>query len=144
MIHCKYILCIFFLFLAKFQLDAQTIINGTVTDESNQALEYASIDLYTLDTTWIDGVSTDSSGNFSLSTTEANVLLVASFISLEEQWFSLSDLTTSYQHPTIILTSSTLELTEVGVEASRRAVSFELDKKVYNTSDDPLNSGASA
>ncbi len=61
---------------------AQTnVVSGTVTDENNQAMAFASV--YVKGTT--NGVTTDLDGNYSISGVSSNSVLVFSFIGYAEQ-----------------------------------------------------------
>ncbi len=82
----------FLLLLFSLSINAQTIINGTVTDTKNQPIEGANI---YLDGTY-DGTSTDANGQFQFTTTTTGMQsLIISYVSFESKTITkpVSDLT---------------------------------------------------
>ncbi|WP_299385592.1 TonB-dependent receptor [uncultured Lacinutrix sp.] len=76
--------------LVTFQLSAQTIVNGTITDVKNNPIEGANV---YLDGTY-DGATTNAEGQFSFKTTESGTqTLTVSYISFETYLMS-SDVST--------------------------------------------------
>ena len=125
-------------------LSAQII--GTVTDENNRPLDFATISIYTPDSTLIDGVSTDATGQFSLDAKPGAYYLLAEFISYRSLY--RDGITLERGKPfdvgTLQLLPNTELLDEFVVEAERSSMEIKLDKRVFNVGKDLSARGSSA
>jgi hypothetical protein len=94
---------------------AQNSINGFVLDNKNQLIFYANVILYSSDTTFIKGSSTDSLGyfNFQQIPFDAKLLRVSS-VGYRTEWFSVPF------PEKIVLQADTNLLNEINVTANRK------------------------
>ncbi|GAA4308521.1 outer membrane beta-barrel family protein [Mucilaginibacter gynuensis] len=133
---------------------AQTTINGKITgkviDSATKApVDFATISVFKADSkNPVNGISTDSKGNFSLSGIPAGEYRVTvDFIGYREKVFNkvtISSSTTTVPLGTILLTSATTQLNAVNVTAKVPIVENKIDKVVYNAANDLTAQGGVA
>lgn len=138
---------LFFLFYVSF-LQAQ-IIKGKVTDAEHEAIEFASIRLFsTVDSTVVSGVYTDADGFFELSgMASATYYLKISYTGFETYIKSAISVTSEKTvvdlgNITLIIPKS-LELEEATVVGSLDALKAGIDKKIYSVEEDISIQGGS-
>ena len=121
-------------------------ITGTVLDENGNPLDFATISIYTPDSTLIDGNVTDAGGRFSLDAKPGEYYLLAEFISYRNAY--RDGITLQRGKPfdvgTITLSPNTELLEEFTVEAERSTMEIKLDKRVFNVGKDLSARGSSA
>lgn len=124
-------------------------ITGQLIDkESGTPLEYASASLFQLsDSTLVDGSITDEQGIFSISPKPGRYYLRLQFISYEQKF--VHDLSVNRENRivklgTIAMSPDAETLDEVVVAAKRDQMQLELDKRVFNVSENMSNIGANA
>jgi outer membrane receptor protein involved in Fe transport len=121
-------------------------VKGKVVDMNQKAVPYASVLLFSsLDSTVVDGASTNDSGEFELRAPAGSYFLKIKFLSFKEKII-----------PGLILDTEDIDLgelkmepnekllNEVTVEAERPEMELKLDKRVFNVQQDPSNAGQNA
>lgn len=95
-------------------------ITGTITDgNTNEKLEFVTVELLASDSSFIKGTATNTNGCFIISGIEnGNYILRASFIGYEKTCISILNLDTNINLGNIRLYSQGLQLNEVTVSAS--------------------------
>jgi len=136
-------------FCFTFHASAQTTILGkTIASETNQPLEYASVALLkSTDSSTVQGVLTDTDGNFSITALPGKYFLKISSLGFES-WIS-GLLTADSNTPEINLSSISLTATSTTLEAveiqgEKSLVVMSLDKQIFNVGQDLSNAGATA
>lgn len=115
-------------------------ISGKVLDGSSQApLEYANIVLYgAKDSALVTGTVTNAQGNFQLSKIlPGKYYLAIHFIGYKsERTGAIEVIPPKLDHDlgTMVLAPATLSMESVVVEAERAAISYQIDRKVINVS----------
>lgn len=142
-------LYIFFLTFSGIHfLSAQgtAIVTGTVADEHDIPIPYASVALYNAaDSSMQTGEATNNEGKFALKAKPGEYFLKINFLSYEEQLIPDIQLTSSgINLGTITMQPSSVTLEEVEVSAERSEMQLQLDKRVFNVNKDPANVGANA
>ncbi|WP_456458006.1 TonB-dependent receptor domain-containing protein [Reichenbachiella sp.] len=124
-------------------------IMGQLTDsETGVPLEYASASLFSVqDSALVDGGITDMQGRFSLAPRPGRYYLRLQFISYEQKF--VNDLVLNRENKVIDLGAIKMlpdaeTLDEVVVAAKRDQMQLELDKRVFNVSENLSNIGANA
>ena len=147
----KYIiLCIcFLLFLtnikAQQKVENTILITGKVIDKTtNKPLEYASIYVEQINGKSNLGTTTNKRGLFSLSVPKGSYKLTVSFLSFESYIIINKNFSKNSNLGTIALKYESNVLTEVSLNYTKDLVEFRLEKKIYNASKDPANSGGTA
>ncbi|WKN30358.1 TonB-dependent receptor [Porifericola rhodea] len=133
----------FFTFTVSAQ-SQMTKIRGKVVDaDTQEALPYATVSLFALDSTLSSGSITNEEGTFELEAAQGNYYLVVNFMGYASAQLSGISLQGKAQHNvgTIKVSSSATDLDEVVVEGEKDAVELALDKKIFNVSQDPINAG---
>ncbi|MDX1684846.1 MAG: TonB-dependent receptor [Saprospiraceae bacterium] len=130
----------------SFTVSAQQLVTGKVLDPDGKPLPYANVILMTpIDSTWIDGTTTDDNGRFKINTKAERYLVEVSFLSFQKTVLGPFEFT---KEPLvlndIILESDNVTLDEVVVETEKSQVEFKLDKRVFNVGKDLDNLGGSA
>ena len=120
-------------------------ITGTLIDEqTGEPLEYASVSLLNpSDSTLITGNVTDFKGNFIVEANPGNYILQMQFISYTTRHMALNA-TSDRNIGTVALNPDVETLGEVVVSGQRGQMQLELDKRVFNVSEDLTNIGANA
>lgn len=145
----KYTLAILFLFTNVLLLSAQSNIRitGTVVDAADGSpIPYATtVAISNTDQKVISGTTTDENGEFSLSSTSADISIEISFIGYEKNKiteFALRNSAVALGKVTLSQNSESLD--EVSVVAEKSTVEFKLDKRVFNVGKDISSSGMGA
>lgn len=138
-----YLLC-FVTGLQAQSIDSLYTIKGRVVNEQGIALSNTSIGLYRTDSSLATAAASDEKGNFSLRASNGNYLLKLSFTSFRETTIQVSIAGDHVMLQDIILTSSPKLLSEVVISSEKKLLELQLDKKVYNVSQDVSNIGANA
>jgi len=137
------VLCLFSTHL----LLAQGNISGTVLDaESGEPLEYTTVSLLQgPDSTLVTGGYTDNQGNFSISADPGRYMVKIQFVSYDAKVIDGIQLGSSNKNlGKISLSPNTSTLAEVVVEGQKEQMVLELDKRVFNVSQDLSNTGRNA
>ena len=118
------------------QNDQNSSISGKLLDNtSKEAIEYASVVLYSLpDTTMITGAITDTEGVFNFAKVQqGSYLIKSSFVGYETLTIAVEINKTSFQFPeALYMTLSTLALGEVTVSATRSEKQITVEKTRVN------------
>lgn len=134
-------------FIIVWNVDAQNKvqITGTLIDEKTQApLEYASVSLLNAtDSSLVTGNVTDQQGGFIIAANPGNYILKMQFISYRMQHRRINA-DADKNLGTISLSPDVETLGEVVVSGQRAQMQLELDKRVFNVSEDLTNIGANA
>jgi outer membrane receptor protein involved in Fe transport len=127
------------------QRPPQRLLSGTVLDENNQPIPYASVSTRPLkDTTRVLGVATSIDGSFEMQLRPGKFTLEISFLSYESYGADI-DLSNGNQNLGTIKLSPKAELIdEVVVKGERNYMEMKLDRRVYNVGKDPNNAGSNA
>jgi outer membrane receptor protein involved in Fe transport len=132
----KNILSLFCLVLCIFIFSQNIVITGTITTDNNIPVPYSSISLTNLeDTSKIFGGLADEKGNFNIKVIAGEYELVvdqAGFDSYHDQKLFLQ----STSLGNIKIKQSAKELEEIVVEGKKPLYKVELDKKIYDVSQD--------
>ncbi|MEQ8925037.1 MAG: TonB-dependent receptor [Fulvivirga sp.] len=141
------ILCVLS-FSTSAQTNSNFEITGTVIDGStNDGLEFSTVSLLNAaDSSLVDGGITDVNGFFRLTPKPGNYLLKAQFISYTTRFISIK---LERNNPKInlgkiVLNPDTETLDEVVVTSAKDQMQLELDKRVFNVSENLANIGANA
>ncbi|GAB4398309.1 MAG: outer membrane beta-barrel family protein [Microscillaceae bacterium] len=142
----------FLLFVAGRQVTAQNTatyrITGKVVDETQQALEFATVRIFTVsDSSLAAGGVTDAEGRFNFLVDAGQYYLIAQFVSFQEQ--IIQNIQLGPQNPVIGLGAITLRessqvLSEIEVVAERSEMELSLDKRVFNIGQDLATLGGNA
>lgn len=122
-------------------LNAQQLLFGNVTSQG-EPVEFCSVAILSSDSTVIDGILTDSLGDFELKPRSFPVILRVSAIGYEKQFIPISS--SSKEAYKITLKRELTEFDEVVVQGEVSEMIFKLDKRVFNVGKDLSNSGGSA
>ncbi len=141
------VLTIFIVLLFCTSLAAQYTIEGRVLEaSSNTPLGYASVVVKsTVDSTLVQGVTTEEGGFFKLTVPSKEVFLELSFIGFDVK--IIDDISFDNKRATlgdILLGESSQLLDEIEVTAEKSTTEFKLDKRVFNVGADLSSTGASA
>ncbi|MEM9985637.1 MAG: outer membrane beta-barrel family protein, partial [Bacteroidota bacterium] len=122
-------------------------IKGQILREADQSpVQFATITLFDPSTeAATGGTTTDSEGNFTLTTNAENSLIKISFIGFKAQELNVSrpdgfELNLGK----IALVSDEMTLDEVVIAGEQSSMEFQLDKRVFNVGQDLSSTGASA
>ncbi|MCK0157025.1 TonB-dependent receptor family protein [Cellulophaga sp. F20128] len=128
------------------QSNSVTIIGKLIDQESKQAIPYASVVLNNKQSkAIITGVTSDDSGNFSLTTTATNYEMTISYLgytSITITEFTIVNNTINLK--TIHLYPDNEALDEVVITGEVSKTVFKLDKRVFNVGKDISSTGVSA
>lgn len=121
-------------------------INGTITDEKGSTIPYSNISLHkTADSSQVAITASDEKGKFNISAVPGSWFLKISFLSYEEKKVANIIITDKdIDLGSISLGIATKTLSEVTVTSEKKLMELELDKRVYNVSQDVSNIGANA
>lgn len=126
-------------FFAFAQEENQGTITGTVTDQDNSPVEYASVTLLTLpDSAFLGGAQTTTGGKYTLAGIPAGVYVIkVSFVGYRTALVGdvkvQAGQTTNLGKTVIQADAETLD--EIVVESEAPRVRYELDKTIFNVSD---------
>ncbi|TKD67306.1 TonB-dependent receptor domain-containing protein [Flavobacterium sp. ASW18X] len=129
------LLLFLYVILSYGYLSAQ--VKGYIKDAQDQsALEYATVALYSVDSTLVSGVVTDENGYFFIEhPNDGDYYLDASFIGYQSKKFSPIQVRSAraLDVGTIFLNSGQMALQEVVVQTERNTVNNRIDKQVFET-----------
>ncbi|WP_232829203.1 TonB-dependent receptor domain-containing protein [Aureibaculum luteum] len=135
------LLCITFSLSALGQEPMEKItITGKVIDAAtSNPIEFATIS-FKKDSTLL-GTTTNKKGNFTIDILPDNYLIKAEFISFDPYIIKNKNVTESIDLGTIVLFYNTETLNEVEIKGQQRLTEFQIDKKIYRSSQDVSNNG---
>lgn len=123
-------------------------IRGKITDAGEGVpLPYATVAIYTTDSTLVDGGITDENGVFVFDVTPGEFYLEIQFIAYNKvvlNNINVIDRRTHVDLGVIRLERSTFSLNEVVVEGERSEMVIGVDRKIFNVGKDLSNTGTSA
>lgn len=148
----RLIAAILFQIFFSLQLTAQTdenkkyLIRGIVTDEKNKPVPYSSILLYnTADSLQVSATASGDKGQFDFTVSPGSYFLKISFLSFEERIIpGINIIDKDAELNMITLKADIKVLSEVVVTSEKKLMELQLDKRVYNVSQDVSNIGANA
>ena len=123
-------------------------ISGKIIDkESGKPLEFATVSLYTNDSSLVNGTITGADGFFSFSPGLGKYYLEIQFIAYESK--VINDLVITrekriHELGNIMIQPSVTNLSEVTVRGERSEMVIGLDRKIFNVGKDLTNAGKSA
>jgi len=141
-------LLLFFLFISTSLLHSQNnkvIVTGTITDsETNIPLEYATISVFNVDSEKaVNGVITDSNGEFSIELNKGNYDFKVEFISFKIKYYRNITVNDPLDLGTVELSIDENMLEEIEVIGEKTEIEIKLDKTVYNIGKDLTLKGSS-
>ncbi|MDA7707833.1 TonB-dependent receptor [Flavobacteriaceae bacterium] len=141
-------LLLFFLFISTSLLHSQNnkvIVTGTITDsETNIPLEYATISVFNVDSEKaVNGVITDSNGEFSIELNKGNYDFKVEFISFKIKYYKNITVNDPLDLGTVELSIDENMLEEIEVIGEKTEIEIKLDKTVYNIGKDLTLKGSS-
>jgi len=141
-------LLLFFLFISTSLLHSQNnkvIVTGTITDsETNIPLEYATISVFNVNSEKaINGVISDSNGEFSIELNKGNYDFKVEFISFKIKYYRNITVNDPLDLGTIELSIDENMLEEIEVIGEKTEIEIKLDKTVYNIGKDLTLKGSS-
>jgi hypothetical protein len=141
-------LLLLFVFITTGLLHSQNskvIISGKVTDsETNTPLEYATISVFKVNSEdAINGVITDSNGEFSIELKEGVYDFKVEFISFKIKYYKNISVNNSISLGIIELSVDENMLDEIEVIGEKTEIEIKLDKTVYNIGKDLTLKGSS-
>jgi outer membrane receptor protein involved in Fe transport len=120
-------------------------ITGQVQDENNTPIPFASVALYSADSTMINGAVSDDEGKFALRAEPGQYRLKISFLSYEDKWIDpLSIEAQDVALGAIKLVSGSKVLESVVIEGEKSQMELHLDKRVFQVGKDLSNISGSA
>ncbi|WP_291860369.1 outer membrane beta-barrel family protein [Marinilabilia sp.] len=123
-------------------------ITGKVIDAAkNIPLEFATISIFSSDSSLIDGGITDSKGQFNFNLNPGNYYVEVQFVSYQKRTFdniNIENRRVSVDLGTIRLEPSTTSLNEVTVRGEKSEMVIGVDRKIFNVGKDLSNTGNSA
>lgn len=149
----KKITLLYLFLLVITQLSAQqngkVIVDGFVQNERSEAIDFANVLLLNpTDSSLIKGAITDSTGYFEFEDLQAgNYLVQAHMIGYRPVFSAVFDLNTAnprFRLPSIQLSTSATELSEIVVQAQRPFIELRADKLVVNVESSPVAAGNNA
>ena len=124
MIRFLWLACL--LMVASFAFSQTYTVNGKVKSQKLEAIEGASIQLYTFDSLYIDGTISDQKGNFRLKTKQpGNYWVKITAVGFQEQVVCISELTNSIELAAVFLHERTINMKELIVEGPEKDLSGE-------------------
>lgn len=132
------------LFPTAFLLAQTVSITGTITDDQNNPIPFASTALYHPDSTLATGTVSDETGNFSITTKPGSYFLKITFLAYQEKIIGNLQITQDTNLGKVLLQSSTQVLKEIEVTAQKSSMELQLDKRVFNVGQDLSIAGGSA
>lgn len=132
--------------IAQTDEDKKYFIRGIVKDEKSRPIPYTNILLYNAtDSLQLSATASDDKGKFDFAVIPGAYFLRISFLSYEER--TVTGITVSdkdVELDSISLKAAIKVLSEVVVTSQKKLMELELDKRVYNVSQDVSNIGANA
>lgn len=131
----KHFLYIILLLLMPFLINAQTNISGTITDQNNQPVEYATVALFsTIDSTLIKGELSNIKGEFLISNTpKGKYFLKISYVGYPDIKTALIEVASDpVKLGNLQFKEASLDLQEIEVVAARPLIEVQADKTVFN------------
>lgn len=131
-------------------LPAPKVIKGVVYDsQTQQPLEYATVSLFNIEKqSLVTGTITDNNGNFRISGIETGLYrLEITFIGYNTKVIDNFEITTdhrSFDTGTVILEAASETMEEVMIVADRPTMTYKIDKKVINVSQQHTSSSGTA
>lgn len=121
-------------------------ITGSIINEDNIAVPFASVALYNLkDSSLITGTTTDENGKLSIDAKPGKYYIQISFLSYENKTIPNIQLgKEGVDLGTVRLVSSSVALEEVVVTGEKSQMQLHLDKRVFNVGKDLSNTGNNA
>ncbi|PWD98635.1 TonB-dependent receptor domain-containing protein [Marinilabilia rubra] len=123
-------------------------ITGKIIDQSeNTPMEFATIAIYSPDSTLVEGGITDANGEFSFSLKPGSYFMEVQFVAYEKETInniSVKDRRSGVDLGTIYLRPSTTNLNEVTVRGEKSEMVIGVDRKIFNVGKDLSNTGNSA
>ena len=123
-------------------------ITGKVYDkQSNLPMEYATISLFTTDSSLVTGTISSKDGSFVIEAGPGNYFAEIQFISYEKKIISNISISANNRNAdlgTITLEPEATSLDEVTVVGERSEMEINLDKKTFNVGKDLSNTGKTA
>lgn len=137
-------LCVFSLTAAAQDHDIK--VSGTVIEAGGQPVEFATVTLTDKTTqAMLDGITTDTKGNFLLSSPTPDFSVKISFVGFESKVIEeVTVVSGRADLGKIVLSADSEVLDEVVVRAEKSTTEFKLDKRVFNVGKDLSSTGASA
>ena len=141
-------LLLFFLFISTSLLHSQNnkvIVTGTITDsETNIPLEYATISVFNVNSEKaINGVISESNGEFSIELNKGNYDFKVEFISFKIKYYRNITVNDPLDLGTVELSIDENMLEEIEVIGEKTEIEIKLDKTVYNIGKDLTLKGSS-
>ena len=141
-------LLLFFLFISTSLLHSQNnkvIVTGTITDsETNIPLEYATISVFNVNSEKaVNGVISDSNGEFSIELNKGNYDFKVEFISFKIKYYRNITVNDPLDLGTVELSIDENMLEEIEVIGEKTEIEIKLDKTVYNIGKDLTLKGSS-
>ena len=141
-------LLLFFLLISTSLLHSQNnkvIVTGTITDsETNIPLEYATISVFNVNSEKaVNGVISDSNGEFSIELNKGNYDFKVEFISFKIKYYRNITVNDPLDLGTIELSIDENMLEEIEVIGEKTEIEIKLDKTVYNIGKDLTLKGSS-
>ncbi|MDC0378227.1 TonB-dependent receptor [Flavobacteriaceae bacterium] len=132
---------LFFVFISTsllYSQNSKVIVSGTVIDaETNIPLEYATISVFNVNSEdVINGVITDSNGEFSIELNKGNYDFKVEFISFKIKYYKNINVNNPLSLETIELSIDENILDEIEVIGEKTEIEIKLDKTVYNIGKD--------
>lgn len=122
----------------------ETTISGSVIDDNNLPIEYASLQLFSTDSILVAGSISNAKGVFQLKNIpKGNYYLHVKFMGFKDKTISgisVSGKQNKIRLNDIQLETSSIEMDEVVVEATKSSVQNKLDKKIIRI-DEKISSG---
>ncbi|MFP4290774.1 MAG: TonB-dependent receptor domain-containing protein [Cyclobacteriaceae bacterium] len=128
-------------------LMAQALLRGQLFDaDTNVPLEYATVSvLQGPDSTLVGGGLTDASGNFNLSLSPGTYTVRLQFVSYEKMQIEDVEVGSNPRDlGRLMIKPATALLSELVVEGQREQMTLELDKRVFDVTQDLANTGRNA
>lgn len=133
----------------KSKAQTTSIIEGQIMEAQTESpLPYATIMLYTQkDSSMVGNALTDETGAFEMAASPGEHYLVAQFVGYENKVISdivVSNNTSEIDLGNIEMVQEAVALNEVEVTAQRSQMQLQLDRRVFNVSEDLSNLGGTA
>lgn len=141
----------FAIFLFSLNIYAQPqgqppVVKGELVNSDNEPVPYANVIVYTIDSTFVKGETSDINGLFEIKLRPGNYLLKISFLSYASNWqkVNLNPQNREVNLGKIRLENNSQNLQEVEITAEKSTMELKLDKRVFNVEQDLANAGGDA
>ena len=116
-------------------------IIGLIADSENQPVSFGNAAVFDpSDSSLVSGAVSDDNGNFEIAVAPGKYYVKVSYISFEEKIISDVNVTNRDVNLGVVrLTDETDVLDEVLIQGSRGQMQLDLDKRVFNVTEDPSN-----